>query len=396
MKQIYLDHIAATPLLPEAREAMLPYLTDCFGNPQSRHRYGAAARAAVESARARVAALICCTPSEVIFTASGSEANNLAIKGILAAGQRRGRHIVTTQIEHYSVSHPLKNIEKQDFSITWLPVDKTGRIHPKQVEDAIREETVLVSILHANNEIGTIQPIEEIARITADAGVLLHTDAVASVGWIPFHCGRLGIDSAALSAQQFYGPKGAGALYVRRGVRIAPLIEGGIQEGGRRAGTENVAAIAGMGAAATAAVRSMDAALPRLTALRDRLIAGLCNRVPLLHLTGHRRWRLPHIASFAVEYLDGEALTRALEKAGVIAASGSSCSADALKISPVLTAIGLPANVAQGGIIFSLGRETTSGEIDRLLEIFPPLVEEMRRVSPLYAERVQVNGAGNG
>ncbi|MBN4054268.1 cysteine desulfurase [Nitrospira defluvii] len=386
---IYLDYIAATPLLAEAREAMLPYLGGTFGNPQSRHRYGEAPREAIETARKQVAQLIACDTCEIIFTASGSEASNLAIQGIVRAYPKKGRHIVTTSIEHYSVAHPLKQLEKEGYEITWLAVDREGNVHAEQIANAIRDDTILVSILHANNEIGTIQSLEEIGRMTEAADVFFHSDAVATAGVIPFDCDVLGIDLASFSAQQFYGPKGVGALYLRRGTRLSPLIEGGIQERGRRAGTENVAGIIGMGIAAVEAKKGMTSEIQRLTVLRDHLIDSLLKTVPLLQMTGSRLNRLPHIASFAVEYLDGEALIRSLEKRGILAASGSSCSADALKISPVLTAIGLPGNVAQGGIVFSLGSGTTHAEIEHLLNVFPESVEVLRRVSPLYADLVQ-------
>ncbi|MBI3805122.1 MAG: cysteine desulfurase [Nitrospirae bacterium] len=386
MKKIYLDHIAATPLLPAAREAMLPFFAEHFGNPQSRHAAGEVPRKALEEARKRVAELIGADPREIVFTGSGSEANNLAIKGVLSARQKKGRHIITSSIEHFSVAHPLKHLEQEGFEVTWLPVDRQGRVQAAQVSAALREETVLVSILHANNEIGTVQPIEAIAAITQEAGVLFHTDAVATVGVIPFQVDSLGIDLASFSAQPFYGPKGAGALYLRRGTRLHPLIEGGIQEGGRRSGTENVAAIVGMGVAAMEAKRRLSVEAPRLAALRDRLVVGLRERVPLLHPTGDPIDRLPHIASFAVEFVDGEALIRKLEKRGIMAASGSSCSAEALKISPVLTATGLPGNIAQGGIVFSLGMETTEADIEAVLTAFPAAVDEIRQVSPIYSD----------
>ncbi len=385
MKTIYLDHIAATPLLPAAREAMLPFLTEQFGNPQSHHVAGETPRKAIEEGRHRVADLIGADPREIIFTASGSEANNLAIKGILGALRKKGNHIVTSVIEHYSVAHPLKHLAEEGYEVTWLPVDSKGRVHPKQIAAALRKETILVSIQHANNEIGTIQPMEEIASVTLEREVLLHTDAVGTVGVIPFDVDRIGIDLASFSAQQFYGPKGVGALYLRRGTRIDPLIEGGIQEEGRRSGTENVAGIVGMGVAAGEAKRRLPAEAARLAGLRDRLIVGLTERVPFIHPTGDPLDRLPQIASFALEYVDGEALIRMLGKKGILAASGSSCSSDALKISPVLTAMGIPANVAQGGIVFSLGLATTEEEIDTVLSVFPPCVEEIRRVSPIYA-----------
>ena len=388
MEAIYLDHIAARPLIPGANAAMAPFLSEHFGNPQSRHQYAGAPRKAVENARGQIAQLINCEPRELIFTASGSEANNLAIKGVLAGRQKKGRHIITTNIEHYSVAHPIKHLEKEGYTITCLPVDSEGQVTPAQVAEAMRDDTVLVSVLHANNEIGTIQAIEQIGQITQEADVFFHAVAVATVGVIPFDCELLGIDLAAFSAQPFYGPKGVGALYLRRGTRIFPLIEGGIQEAGRRAGTENVAGIVGMGFAAEEALKRMASEARRLTILRDRLVDGLLKAVPLLHLTGSREHRLPHVASFAVEYLDGQALVHALEKHGIVAASGSSCSSDALKISPVLSAIGLPGNVAQGGIVFSLGLGTTDAQMSSLLAIFPECVEALRRVSPLYAERV--------
>lgn len=384
MNEIYLDYMAAAPLLPEAREAMLPYLSGQFGNPQSRHRYGAAPRKAIGEAREAVARLIGAEPREIVFTASGSEANNLAVKGILAA-RKKGKHIIASAIEHFSVAHPLKRLEQEGYEITWLPVDEKGRVRPAAVEAAVREETILVSIQHANNEIGTIQPLQEIGRITQARGVLFHTDAVATVGVIPFDVDSLGVDLAGFSAQPFYGPKGTGALYLRRGTRLYPLVEGGIQEEGRRAGTENVAGIVGMGVAAREAGRRLERERIRLAALRDRLIERLLGRVTLLHLTGDPLDRLPHIASFAVEFVDGEALVRTLERRGIIAAGGSSCSADALKISPVLTAIGFPGNIAQGGIVFSLGLETTDSEIETVISVFPECVEEIRKVSPIYS-----------
>lgn len=385
MKRIYLDHIAATPLSPAVREAMLPYLDTLFENPQSRYEAGSVIKKAIVTARQEVADLIGADPREIIFTASGSEANNLAIKGVLSAYQKKGRHVITSAIEHFSVAHPLKRLEREGWDITWLPVDSYGRVHPSSVHAAIRNDTVLVSIMHANNEIGTLQPIQEISAITEEAGILLHTDAVATVGLIPLDVHLLGIDLLGFSAQSFYGPKGAGALYLRRGTRILPLVEGGVQEEGRRAGTENVAAIVGMGVAAKEASPSIPLEAKRLTQLRDRLINGLLQQVPLLHLTGDPQNRLPHVASFAVEYTEGQTLVRTLERKGIITASGSSCSSDALKISPTLTSLGLPANIAQGGIVMSLGKKTTQEEIDTVLTVFPQAVAELRNLSPIYA-----------
>ncbi len=385
---IYLDYIAASPLLQEAQTAMQPFFLDFFGNPQSRHAFGTAPRQAIEDARTQIASMIGCAPREIIFTASGSEANNLAIQGLLAAYPKRGRHIITTEIEHYSVAHPIKYLEQAGYTVTWLPVDEEGRISAQAVSDAICDDTILVSIAHANNEVGTIQPLAEIADMTAQAGIFLHTDAVATIGVIPFNCTSLPVDLAAFSAQSFCGPKGVGALYLRRGTRTHPLIAGGIQEEGRRAGTENVVGIVGMGIAASATHTRMAKEVPRLGALRDQLIAGLLAKVPFMHLTGAKENRLPHIASFAVEYLDGSALVKSLEQHGILAASGSSCSTDALKISPVLTAMGLPGNIAQGSIVFSLGLHTTSAEIEQVISVFPGCVSRIRQVSPLFTERL--------
>ena len=394
MNNIYLDYIAATPLLPSAKEAMLPYLDTFFGNPQSRHSAGSRPKKAIETAREAVAELIGADSREIIFTSSASEANNLAIKGVLSAYKKKGTaparpHIITSAIEHFSVAHPIKRLEREGYNVTFLPVNSKGQVQSSLISRAICKETIFISIMHANNEIGTIQPIQEIANIANAAGALFHIDATATVGIIPFNIDLLGIDLASFSAQQFYGPKGVGALYIRRGTRLLPLIDGGIQEGGRRAGTENVAAIVGMGIAAKEARENLISENKRLSALRDRLIQGLMQKVPLLHLTGDPAYRLPHIASFAVEYVDGEALIRALDKAGIIAASGSSCSADALKISPTLTALGIPANIAQGGMVMSLGRQTTKEEIDAVIHIFPETVKGLRAASPLFNEAVR-------
>jgi cysteine desulfurase len=385
MKKLYFDHIAATPLLPEVREAMAPFLSDEFGNPQSRHAYGKAPREAMERAREVLARLIHTEPGELFFTASGSESNNLAIKGVAQAYARRGKHIVSSVIEHPSVTNPLRTLEREGYSVTWVPVDASGRVDPAAVERAIRKETILVSVMSANNEMGTIEPIKEIARITRDHEVPFHTDAVASVGMIPVDVESLGVDLLSLAAPTFCGPKGAAALFVRRGTRIHPLIEGGIQEEGRRSGTENVPAVAGMGVAAALAERDLSARMGHLTRLRDRLREGLGALTHVL-LTGDPERRLPHIVSLCAEFVDGEALIRALEEEGVYAASGSSCTSFALKISPVLTAMGVPPNVAQGGVIFSLGIENKTEEVEALLEIFPRCLDRLRAVSPVYAE----------
>lgn len=380
---IYLDYIASSPLLPEVLDAMVPFLKEEWGNPHSRYGLGKRAKAAIETARERVSALIGASPQEIYFTSSGTEASNLAIKGVAGAYARRGRYIITSAIEHPSVSNPIRTLEKQGYEVTILPVDAKGLVDLVSLDSAIRSDTILVSVMHANNEIGTVEPINRLSLIARGKGVLFHTDAVATVGVIPVDVDELGVDLLSFSAQQFYGPKGVGALYVRRGCRIFPLIEGGVQEEGRRGGTENVPGIVGMGVAAEIARHEMGERRARVIPLRDRLIRGLEERLSHIHITGHREERLPHIASLCAECVDGEAVIQVLARHGIFAASGSSCSSHARKVSPVLLAIGLPPQVAQGAVVFSLGKGTTLREIDTLLEVFPPIIERVRALSPL-------------
>jgi cysteine desulfurase len=398
MPIIYLDHVGATQLLPEAFEAMVPYLKEKFGNPQARYDLGQMSRQAVDVARGQVSSLIGAEQKEIIFTASGSESNNLAIKGVVQALARRGRHagkagtgghIITTRIEHHSVVNPIKTLESQGYDVTYLPVDTTGLVSPESVAAAVRPDTVLVSIMHANNEIGTIQPIEAIGRITQERDLIFHTDATATAGIIPLDVSQAGVDLLSFSAQQFYGPKGVGALFVRKGTRIASLIEGGIQEGGKRAGTENVAGIVGMGVAAEIAKREIGPRWKRMRLLRDRMMSGLEERIDRLHMTGHRTERLPNIVSFCIEYVEGEAIVMLLARHGVYAAAGSSCSSPELRASSVILALGIPHQIAQGAVLVSLGKSTTEPEIDRFLEIFPTLVRKLRAMSPVYEEVVK-------
>lgn len=386
MPIIYLDHVGATPLLPEAFEAMVPYLKEKFGNPQARYDLGQASRQAIEVGRGQVASLIGAEPKEIIFTASGSESNNLAIKGVVQALAKHGRHLITTRIEHHSVVNPIKTLESQGYEVTYLPVDSAGRVDPEAVAAAIRSDTILVSVMHGNNEIGTVEPIEAIGRITQERDVVFHTDAVATAGMIPVDVNQLGVDLLSLSAQQFYGPKGVGALFVRKGTRLAPLIEGGIQEGGKRAGTENVAGIVGMGVAAEVAQREMGARVIRMQRLRDRLMSGLEERIDRLHVTGHRTERLPSIVSFCLEYVEGEAIVMLLARHGIYTAAGSSCSSPELRASSVILALGIPHQIAQGAVLMSLGKDTTEAEIDRVLDVFPTLVRKLRSMSPVYDE----------
>jgi cysteine desulfurase len=386
MRQVYLDHIAATPLDPQVLEAMLPFLRDKFGNPQSLHSAGQEALVALEEARSRLAGLIGAEDSEVFFTSSGSEANNFALKGMALARRDKGNHLVLSAVEHQSVLHSVKSLEKLGFSSTLVPVDKYGLVDPEAVRRAIQKETVLVSVILASNEVGTVEPVIEIARICRAAGVPLHTDAVAAVGNIPVDVKELGVDALSLAADQFYGPKGSGALFVKKGARILPLIDGGIQEGGRRAGTENVAGIVGMGKAAELARARLSERQEGMKTLRDRLIDRLPQRVDRVYLTGHRERRLPHHASFCIEFIEGEAMLLNLDMKGIAVSSGSACTSRALKASHVLLAMGIDHALAQGSLVFSLVDSTTAEDIDYLLDVIPPVIDRLRKMSPLYTK----------
>lgn len=386
MRKAYFDHIAATPLHPQALEAMLPYLRDVYGNPQSLHSAGQQALAAMETAREEVAGLINAESEEVYFTSSGSEANNLALKGLAQAYQSKGRHIVVSAVEHLSVLNPAKSLEKLGFSATTVPVDRTGRVEPADVEKALQKETVLVSIMTANGEVGTIQPVAEIARVCRSHGVLFHTDAVAAAGSLPIDVKATGVDALSLAGDQFYGPKGSAALFLKRGTRILPLIEGGIQENGRRAGTENVAGIVGLGKAAAIAKAELERRTARLRPLRDALIEELPRLVERVVLTGHPVERLPHHASFCVEFIEGEGMLLLLDMQGVSVSSGSACTSKALKASHVLLAMGFDHALAQGSLVFSLIDGTVREDIDHLLEVFPPVIDRLRKMSPLYTQ----------
>lgn len=385
-REVYLDYIATTPVLPEVLEAMLPYFKDIFGNPQSIHFWGDQAREALEKAREQVARLINGSPEEVIFVSSGTEANNLAIKGLAQGQAGKGRHIVVSAIEHFSVLHAARTLEKAGFELTVIPVDSYGLVNPEEVARSIRKDTVLVSVMHANGEVGTIQPIAEIARVTREAGVLFHTDAVASAGNIPVDVKQLGVDALSLAGNQFYGPKGAAALWLRRGLRLIPLMDGGVQEGGRRPGTENVPVIVGLGKAAELAAKEMPQRAEKFQRLRDKLISGMLTEVEHVVLTGHPQQRLPHHASFCIKFIEGEAMLMLLNNEGIAVSSGSACTSRALKASHVLLAMGIPHEVAQGSLLFSVGLDTQEEDIDYVLEKFPSVVARLRQMSPLYAK----------
>ncbi|MBI2979226.1 MAG: cysteine desulfurase [Chloroflexi bacterium] len=386
MRMVYLDNAATTPLLPEVREAMLPYLGEAFGNPSCLHDWGDKARGAMEEARSQVAQLIGANAEDIIFTGSGTESNNFAIKGLALAQQNKGKHIVVSAIEHFSVLHSAKTMEKLGFEVSLVPVDKSGVVDPHDVEHATKKDTILISIMHANGEVGTIEPIAEIARIARKNKVVFHTDAVATAGTIPVDVNELGVDALSLSGNQFYGPKGVGALWVRKGVRIMPLLDGGVQEGGRRAGTENVPAIVGLGKAAQVAQASMPARIKHLTQLRDRLLTKLPAKIDHVVVTGHPKNRLPGNASFCIEFIEGESMLMLLNMQGVAVTSGSACTSRALKASHVLIAMKLSHAIAQGSLLFSFGLDNTAEDVDHVLEVLPPIVDRLRQMSPLYSK----------
>lgn len=379
---IYLDHAATTPVAPEVLEAMLPYFQEFWGNPSSIHRYGRQASEGVDYARTNVAKLLQCTPKEVYFTSGGTEADNLAIFGAAMAREDKGKHIITSVVEHHAVSHSCEALEKRGWEMTYLPVDSTGRVDPEAVRAAIRPDTVLVTIMHANNEVGTIQPIAEIGAICREAKVWFHTDAVQSVGHIPTLVNELNVDMLSLSGHKLYGPKGIGALYIRRGVRIKPLIYGGGHERGMRSGTENVPGMVGLGRAVELALAEMPTEATRQAALRDKLLDGLLARIPDCMITGSREYRLPNNASIISKYIEGEAQLLRLDAVGIAASSGSACTSGSLDPSHVLLAMGIPVEFAHGSLRFSLGRGTTEAEIDYVLDELPPIVKTLRAMSP--------------
>ncbi len=392
MKQIYFDHIAGNPWDPRVKEAMLPYLTDIFGNPQSMHSFGEQTKAAIDEARAQASQLINARPEEVFFTASGTESNNFALKGLALAHQNKGKHIVVSAIEHQSVLHSAKYLEKLGFKISHAAVDKYGIVSRDELAKLLTDETILVSIMLANSEIGTIEPIAEITGLVKEKGVVFHCDAVAAVGNIPVNVNELGVDALSMAANQFYGPPGAAALYIRKGVRILPLLDGGIQEEGRRAGTENVPAIVGMGKAARLAQEEMSNRSEYLRSLKDLLIKELKSKIDYLHFTGHPDNRLSHHASFCVEFIEGEAMLLSLSMEGMAVSSGSACTSRALKASHVLKAIGVDDALAQGSIVLTLGMSNTKEDIEYLIEVFPAIIKRLRKMSPLYTKHIQGKG----
>ena len=385
---IYLDHAATTQLDPQVLEAMMPHLTAEYGNPNSLYQLGLRARQAVDEARDVVAAQLGVQPREIAFTGSGSGSDNLAVKGVAYAARAagKGHHIITSQIEHHAVLHACQRLERDGFEVTYLAVDVAGRVAPESVREALREDTVLVSIMHGNNEVGTIEPVAEIGEIVKQRGAVFHTDAVQTVGQIPTKAADLNVDLLSLSAHKFYGPRGVGALYVRRGVRVIPLIDGGGQERNLWSGTENVAGMVGLGRALQLAAQRMNDEQPRVTALRDRLIEGVLDRIPDVRLTGHRTERLPGSASFCMEGIEGESMVLLLDSMGICSSSGSACTSGSLEASHVLLAMGLPPEVAHGSLRLTLGKANTDADVDQVLEALPKIVRRLREMSPLWVE----------
>lgn len=385
MKRVYFDNSATTQTHEEVAKIMVEYMTEKYGNPSSIHSFGREAHKAVEEARAQVATLLGANPNEIFFTSGGTEADNLAIKGVALANRKKGNHIITTAIEHHAVLHTCEFLEKEGFVVTYLPVDENAMVSLEDVKKAITDKTILISVMYANNEVGTMQPIREIGQLAKEKGIYFHTDAVQAVGSYPVNVDDDHIDLLSLSGHKFNGPKGIGALYVRRGVRIGSIQKGGSQERGMRAGTENVPGIIGLGKASELAGIEMDEKIKKLTGLREKLIEGIMAKIPDVKLNGHRTARLPGNVNFSFLYVEGESLLLNLDLKGVAASSGSACTSGSLDPSHVLLAMGLTHEVAHGSLRLSLGRNNTEADADYCLEVLPGILERLRSMSPLYA-----------
>lgn len=384
MRSIYLDHAATTPMRQEAYEAMIPYLTEKFGNPSSIHAFGRAARKDVDGARERVAKALNAAPQEIFFTSGGTEADNMAILGTAAQLRDKGKHIITSAVEHHAVLHTCEALATQGYRLTMLPVDKYGMVSPSQLAKAITDETILVSIMHANNEVGTIQPIRELAAIAHERGALFHTDAVQSLGNIPVDVADLQVDLLSASAHKLYGPKGVGLLYVRKGTKLGNIAYGGAQERNLRPGTENVAGMMGFARALELAAAEQPETYEHLAALRDKLIKGLTS-LPAVSLNGHPQQRLPGNVNVSIERVEGESLILSLDMAGIAVSSGSACTSGSLEPSHVLMAMGLSHQKAHGSLRFTLGKSTSAADIDYVLEVIPGIIQRLRQMSPVQA-----------
>ena len=384
MKRVYMDNAATTALRRDVLDAMMPYLTDIYGNPSSLHYFGQEAHKAVENARHQVASALNAEDNEIVFTGCGTEADNMALKGIAEKYQSKGKHIITSSVEHHAILHTCEYLEKHGFEVTYLPVDEYGMVKAEQVRDAIRSDTILVSIMFANNEVGTIMPIKEIGAVCREKGVLFHTDAVQAVGHVAIDVKAMNIDLLSLSAHKLHGPKGVGALYIRKGIVVPSLLHGGAQERRRRAGTENVAGIVGLGKAIEIACSDIEGTSKRMCYLRDKLINGIEASIPEVKLNGHRTERLPGNVNFSIKYIEGESILLMLDINGIAASSGSACTSGSLDPSHVLLAMGMPHETAHGSLRLTLGDDTTEDDIDYVLEVLPEIVVKLRKMSPLY------------
>ncbi len=385
METIYLDHSATTPTDPEVLGAMMQYFANHYGNPSSIHRFGQEARRAVDEARGQVAALIGADPEEIVFTGGGTEADNMALMGTAFAGTPGRNHIITSAVEHHAMLNTCKYLETKGFTVTYLPVDSEGVVNPEDMQRAITGKTFLISIMHANNEIGTIEPLSEIAFMARKRGVIVHTDAVQSVGKIPVNVNDLGVDLLSLAGHKLYGPKGVGALYVRRNTPIRPILFGGHQESGRRTGTENVPGIAGLGKACEIAARDLPGQMDRLLALRKRLAMHITDKITDVRVNGHPFRSLPHILSISFRAITGDAIVRELDKRGIAASAGAACTAETIRLSHVLEAMQIPKDIAKGTVRFSLGKGNTETQIDHVAGVLPEIIEKLRALAELEA-----------
>jgi len=387
MKKVYLDYAATAPCDPEVIKAMEPYFFDKFGNASSIHAYGQEAKAAIEDAREKVASFLGAKPDEIVFTSGGTESDNFAIEGVAYALQKKGNHIITTAIEHHAISEPCKFLEKRGFNITTVGVDRYGLVSPEEIEKAVTDKTILISVMHANNEIGTIQPISEIGKIARDKGIYFHTDAVQTVGHVPVNVDELNVSLLSLSAHKFYGPKGMGALYIRKGTRIERFLHGGDQEKNRRASTHNTPGIVGLGKAIELCSNKMGEEAKFQGSLRDKLIKEIPDKIPEVYLNGHPAKRLPNNVNFSIKYIEGESILLSLDMLGIAASTGSACTSSSLEPSHVLLALGLSHEIAHGSLRITLGRWTKEEDINYLLEHLPKIVEKLRAMSPLYEKK---------
>jgi len=383
VRRIYLDYAATTPTHPEVVKTMLPYFTEVFGNPAGIYAYGQEAKGAIEEVRVKVADLIGARGEGIVFTSGGTEADNFAIKGVAYANESKGNHIITTPIEHHAGIETCKFLERRGFSVTYLPVDEYGLINPSDVKRAITNKPILISIMHANNEIGTIEPVAEIGKIAKEAGIYFHTDAVQTAGHIPIDVNEFGVDLLSMSAHKLYGPKGVGALYIRKGTKLTSFMHGGGQEGGRRASTQNVPGIVGFGRAVELAQQEMSEEAKRLPYLRDKLIKGILECIDHSRLNGHPQQRLPNNVNVSIDFVEGESMCLSLDLEGICVSTGSACSSSSLEPSHVLLGLGLSPEQAHGSLRLTLGKWTNEEDINRVLEVLPRVVAKLRAMSPL-------------